>query len=106
MAKFLVQFNYTGEGVKGVMKEGGSARRTAIEKATQSLGGKLEAFYFAFGEADGFTILDMPDNSSMAAANIAVAMSGLSTTKTTVLLTPEEVDAAVKKAVSYRAPGQ
>jgi uncharacterized protein with GYD domain len=109
MAKFLVQFNYTAAGMKGVMQEGGSARRAAVEKAVQSLGGKLEAYYFAFGEADGFSLLDMPDNCSMAAANMAVALGGGATTKTTVLLTPEEVDEAVKQASqnkSYRAPGQ
>ena len=106
MAKFLVQFNYTAAGLQGLLKEGGSSRRAAVEKAVQSAGGTLEAYYFAFGEADGFTILDMPDNCTMAAANLAVAAGGGSTTKTTVLITPEEVDQAVKKTVAYRAPGQ
>ena len=106
MPKYLVQFNYTGQGLKGVLKEGGTSRRAATEELVKSLGGTLEAYYFAFGEADGFALVDLPDNASTAAINLTVAASGAVTTKTTVLITPEEVDAAVKKTPSYRPPGQ
>jgi uncharacterized protein with GYD domain len=106
MPKYLVQFNYTGEGLKGVLKEGGTSRRAATEELVKSLGGTLEAYYFAFGEADGFALVDLPDNTSSAAINLTVAASGAVTTKTTVLITPEEVDAAVKKTSSYRPPGK
>jgi uncharacterized protein with GYD domain len=106
MPKYLVQFNYTGQGLKGVLKEGGTSRRAATEELVKSLGGTLEAYYFAFGEADGFALVDLPDNASTAAINLTVAASGAVTTKTTVLITPEEVDAAVKKTSSYRPPGQ
>ena len=105
MAKFLFEAHYTPEGAKGIIKEGGSARRAAIEKAVTGLGGRLEAFYFAFGGVDAFVIVDLPDNVTAAAMGLAVGQSGLASTKTVVLLTPEEVDAATKKSVPYRGPG-
>ena len=106
MPKFLTEFRYTQEGAKGLLKEGGTSRRAVTEQAVKSLGGTLEAYYFAFGEADGFVIADLPDSASMAAIALTVGASGAVTTKTTVLLTPEEVDAAVKKSPTYRPPGQ
>ena len=106
MPKYLAQFNYTGEGLKGLLKEGGTSRRAAVEKLVKSLGGTLEAYYYAFGETDGFAVADMPDNTSMAALALTVSASGAATVKTTVLMTPEEVDEATKKKASYRPPGK
>lgn len=106
MAKFLFEAHYTPEGAKGIIKEGGSARRAAIEKAVTALGGRLEAFYFAFGGVDAYVIVDLPDNATAAAMALAVGQSGLAATKTVVLLTGEEVDAATKKSVTYRGPGR
>ena len=106
MPKFLFEANYTPEGAKGIVKEGGSARRAAVEKAVSALGGRLEAFYFAFGAVDAYVIVDLPDNVTAAAMALAVGQSGLASTKTVVLLTPEETDAATKKSVNYRGPGR
>jgi uncharacterized protein with GYD domain len=106
MPKYLFQANYTDDGVHGLLKEGGSSRRAAVEKGAQSVGGKVESFYFAFGEVDAFIVLDLPDNVTASALALAVNASGGAVTTTTVLMTPEEVDAAVKKSPSYRAPGQ
>jgi len=106
MPKYLIQANYVGDGVKGLLKEGGTSRRAATEKAIKSLGGTLEAFYYAFGETDAFAIVDVPDNASMAAIALTAGASGAVAVKTTVLMTPEEVDEAVKKVPSYRPPGQ
>lgn len=92
--------------MKGLLKEGGSSRRTAVEKAAQSMGGKLDAYYFAFGDVDAFVIVDLPDNVTAAAMALTVNASGVTVTKTTVLMTPEEVDAATKKTPSYRAVGK
>jgi uncharacterized protein with GYD domain len=105
MPKYLVQVNYVGEGVKGLLKEGGTSRRAVVEKMIQSLGGTLEAFYYAFGETDLFVIADVPDNESMAAIALTVGATGTVTVKTTVLMTPEEIDAAGKKSPLYRALG-
>jgi uncharacterized protein with GYD domain len=107
MARFLFQGSYSPEGVKGVLKDGGTGRRTAIETAIKSLGGKLEGVYFAFGDSDVFVIVDGIDNETAVAFSMGVGASGtLSNVKTTVLLSPEEVDQAAKKTMSYRAPGR
>jgi uncharacterized protein with GYD domain len=106
MARFLFQGSYSTDGIKGVLKEGGTRRRAAVEAALKSLGGKLEAFYFGFGETDVYVIVDGIDNATAAAFSLGVGASGaLSSVKTTVLLTPDEVDHAAKKTMSYRAPG-
>ena len=105
MPKYLVQASYTTEGIRGLLKDGGSKRRAAAEQAIKSLGGKLEAFYFAFGDTDAFAIAEAPDNASAAAVALAVGASGAVHAKTTVLLTPEEMDQAAKKTVSYTPPG-
>jgi uncharacterized protein with GYD domain len=106
MAKFLATFKYTSEGAKGLIMEGGSKRRQATEQLIQGLGGKLEAYYFAFGEDDGFAIMEGPDNIGAAAASLFVNASGAVSVKVTVLLTPEEVDQAVKRSANYRPPGK
>ena len=106
MTKYLVQANYVGDGVKGLIKEGGSNRRVAVEKLFESVGGKVEAFYYAFGETDLFVIAEIPDNVTAASLSLTVNASGAATAKITVLLTSEEIDAAAKKSPSYRPPGQ
>ena len=105
MAKFLWMASYTTDGVKGVLKDGGTSRRDAVQKMIESAGGKMEAFYFAFGDADVYVIADFPDNGSAAAVSATVNASGAVELGTVTLLTPEEVDEAVKKSVDYRAPG-
>lgn len=97
--------SYTPEGIKGLVKEGGTARRVAVEKILQKLGGRLEGFYFAFGDNDAYVISEGPDNATAAAISLAVT-TGAIRTKTIVLLTPEEVDLAVKKGVEYSPPGK
>src|SRR4030095_10405105 len=104
MAKFLVIASYTAEGIKGIISKGGSARRDAVESMAKGLGGKVEAFYFGFGEGDAYVIVDLPDNVSAAAVGLAVSATGLASTKTIVLLTPEEIDKAAKTSVGYKPP--
>ncbi len=106
MPKYLLQANYVGDGVKGLLKDGGTKRRDIAAKAIKSLGGTLEAFYFAFGDADAYLICDVPDHASMTAISLTVGASGTVTIKTIVLITPEEVDAAAKKTPIYQPPGQ
>ena len=105
MAKYLITADYTVEGVRGVQQAGGSARRDAVRAALESVGGKLESFHFAFGDHDAYVIVDIPDNVSTAAVALTVGASGGASTRTIVLLTPEEVDAAAKQSVSYTPPG-
>ena len=105
MPKYLIQASYTHEGFEGVRTKGGSSRRDAVAETAKSLGGKLEAFYFAFGDHDVYTIVDLPDNVSAATVALGVNAAGGAVVRTVVLLTPEEVDAAAKRSVDYRPPG-
>jgi uncharacterized protein with GYD domain len=106
MAKYLLEASYPPEGVKGILKDGGSKRRQVVEAAVKANGGKLEAFYFAFGKSDAYLIVDMPDHVSAVATTLVVNASGGASVKTTVLLTPEEIDQASKKTVTYTPPGR
>jgi len=92
--------------LKGLLKDGGTKRREVTEQLAKSVGGKLEAFYYAFGDDDLFVILDLPDNVSATTASLIVNASGAAKAKMTVLLTPEEVDQATKKTADYSPPGQ
>jgi len=104
MPKYLIEASYTLEGTRGIMKSGGTARREAVQQAVESVGGRFEVQYFALGEHDAFIIADLPDHVSAAAISLAVTATGAARTKTTALLTPEEVDQAVKKTVKYEPP--
>ena len=133
MAKYLAQISYSHDGLKGLLKEGGSKRLEAVEQLTKGLGttssiqppaimtscsmealehlvkgvgGTLEAFYYAFGDYDLIIIMDLPDNASAAALSLITSASGAARIKTTVLLSPEEIDEATKKSANYRPPGQ
>lgn len=105
MPKYLFAGSYTAEGARGVLAEGGSGRRDATEKLIASLGGTIEAYYFAFGNDDFFLIADLPGNAAAAAGALTAGATGAINTRTVVLLTPEEVDAATKLSPSYRPPG-
>jgi uncharacterized protein with GYD domain len=105
MAKYMFCGSYTAEGMKGVVKEGGTARQAAVRQLTESVGGKLEAMYFAFGSDDWYIIADLPDAESAIAVAAMTGSTGAVNLRTIVLLTPEQIDAGVKKAVSYRRPG-
>ncbi|MFJ9415241.1 GYD domain-containing protein [Streptomyces sp. NPDC101227] len=105
MPKYLVQTTYTPEGTKGLLAEGGSARRAAVERVVASCGGSLEAMYFAYGDADLYCIVDFPDHLSMAAVAMTVRATGAVQSQATPLLAVEEIDEAVKKIVDFRPPG-
>jgi uncharacterized protein with GYD domain len=105
MAKFLMTADYKSKGTAGVLKEGGSARRAEVKHAIEAVGGKMEAFYFAYGHVDAYVICDLPDPNAAIALSLAVNASGAVVVNTTPLITPEDVDTAAKKMVSYRAPG-
>jgi uncharacterized protein with GYD domain len=105
MAKFLIQGSYTPEGAKGLIKEGGTARKAAVQKALEGLGGKLDSFYYTFGANDVVVICDLPDTVTGLALSLAVNASGAVRISTAPLLSVEDVDAACKKTVSYRPVG-
>lgn len=106
MAKYLLRVNYTADGAKGLIKDGGSTRRAVAQKAAESVGGRVESFYFAFGDTDAFVVAELPDAASAAAIALTVSASGGASVHTTVLMSPEEVDAAAHKSPLYSAPGR
>jgi uncharacterized protein with GYD domain len=106
MAKYLIQATYSAEGFKGVAKDKASGRKAALEKALASVGAKLDAIYYSFGEYDVLLIVDAPDNATVAAVGVAACSTGLARTSTTPLLTVAEADQAIKKSVKYSGPGQ
>lgn len=104
MAKYMWQACYTPHGAKGLLKAGGTKRRKAVEAALRTVGGRMEAYYYAFGSTDVLVIADVPDHVSMAAASMVINAAGAVQVRTTVLLTPEEIDRAAKKYFTYRPP--
>jgi uncharacterized protein with GYD domain len=106
MPKYLVHASYTAEGLQGLQKDKASGRKAAVTTAIETLGGKLESMYYAFGDDDVIVILDMPDNINASALSLAISSSGLVRTKTVPLLTVEETDKALSKLAKYKAPGK
>ena len=106
MGKYLVHGTYSTDGIRGVLKEGGTGRRKAVAALIESVGGRLESFYFAFGKDSYFVIAELPDNEAAAAISMTVGAVGAASVTTVVLLTPEQVDVAAKRSAKYRAPGQ
>jgi uncharacterized protein with GYD domain len=105
MPKYLITATYTSEGAKGLLWDSGTKRREAAEQAIKSVGGTMDSFYFAFGGVDAYITVDAPDHATVAAASVAINASAAVRAETVVLLTAEEIDRAIKKNVTYRAPG-
>lgn len=105
MAKYMFQARYTPEGAKGVVRDGGTGRRTAVEKACAAAGGRLESMYYAFGGIDAYVIADLPNNVAAAALALAVNQTGGAAVNTVVLMTVAEVDEAAKQSIAYKPPG-
>jgi uncharacterized protein with GYD domain len=106
MTKYLFEANYVGEGIKGLIREGGTKRRDALVEALNSVGGSLESFYYAFGDTDVLGVFDVPDQSGAAALSLMINATGNVNVRLKPLMTPEDIDEATKKTPSYRAPGQ
>jgi uncharacterized protein with GYD domain len=101
MSKYMLKLTYTLDGVKGVKAKGGSSRRETTEGAVKSVGGTVEAFYFALGETDAYAIVDLPDVTVAAALALAVTAGGEASVRTVQLVTPEDIDAASSREVGY-----
>lgn len=106
MGKYMIKVSYSVEGAQGLIEEGGSSRKAMVAKMLEQMGGSLESFYFSFGEDDAYVIVDVPDNVSTLAVSLAVNAAGGAGLATIPLITPEEMDEACKKTVSYRPPGE
>jgi uncharacterized protein with GYD domain len=106
MPKYMISASYSAEGLRGLQRDKASGRRQAVTAAVEGLGDKVESVYSALGEDDVYVIVDLPDHVSVAAMGIAGSATGLIRTRTTALMTVEEVDRALEKTVNYRAPGR
>ncbi len=106
MSKYLFEANYVGDGIKGLMREGGTKRRDALAEALKSVGGTLECFYYAFGEIDVLGVFEVPGDADAAALSLMINSTGTVDVRLKPLMTPEDIDQAAKKTPSYRAPGQ
>lgn len=106
MPKYLWQISYTSNGAKGLLSEGGTARRDAITEMVESVGGHVEVCYYAFGTTDLYVIGDVPDDVAAASLSLRTAGAGAAQSQTVVLLTPEQLDEATRREVSYRPPGE
>ena len=105
MAKYMFRTNYTQSGLQGLLDEGGTGREAALRQTIEGAGGTLEGFYYAFGDCDLYLIADLPDEATATALSLNIAAAGALTVSMTVLLSPEDVDEAVRKQVGYRLPG-
>jgi len=105
MPKYMAKANYTSEGAKGLLAEGGTARRAAATAAAESVGGTIESFYYAFGDADVYGVADFPDDASATAFSLLVNSSGAVSLSLIPLMSAEDIDAATTKSPNYRPPG-
>ena len=105
MPKYLFQANYTAQGIRGLLKEGGSSRRRVFEDIAKEQGGTLESFYYAFGGTDLYLTFELPDTATASAVSLSIGAGGALSISTVQLITPEEIDDACKKTVTYRPPG-
>ena len=106
MPKYLVKARYTTQGIQGLVRDSASGRRADVQAAVTALGGKVEAFYYAFGADDAIVILDLPNNVTAAAVSLTVSGAGAVRVRVTPLLTVEDVDQALEIQMKYRAPGE
>lgn len=105
MPRYLWQVRYSVEGARGLLDQGGSARRDAIAEMVESVGGQIEACYYAFGPDDLIVIGQVPNEIAAAALSIRTAASGGAVSRTVELLTPEQIDEATRLNVDYTPPG-
>ena len=105
MPKYLLQANYTAQGLQGLLKEGGTSRQRVFEEMAREQGETLESFYYAFGGTDLYMTFNLPDTATATAVSLSIGAGGALNVTTVQLITPEEVDEACSKTVTYRLPG-
>jgi uncharacterized protein with GYD domain len=105
MPRYLLKIKYSVDGIAGVRKDGGSARAAVASKLLETVGGRLETFDFAFGDVDAYAVVEAPSNAAVAGAVTVVSAAGGATVETVVLITPAEMDEAVRGKAEYTKPG-
>lgn len=104
MPKFLIQANYTAEGLQGALSEGFQSRMDTVTGMIQGVGGTVEALYFAYGDHDVIAIVDGPEEAAIA-LSLVINASGAVELSTTPLVTIEQMDAARGQLPDFRPPG-
>jgi len=108
VTRYLVLFTFKGETLKSFMKRP-SDRAAVVDEAAQSVGGRLESYYWMLGQYDGLAILDLPDSAAAARLALTVGSTGAFThLETHELFSADQVLQLLKGAqdVEYAAPGQ
>ncbi len=108
MPTYLTCFSYTPE-TWNAMIERPEDRRDMAREIIESVGGRLQGFWYAFGRYDGYTLWEAPDNVRMASVALALSSRGaIKSQETVVLLTVEETLEALRGTaqVPYRRPGR
>ena len=106
MARYLIQLAAAAETWAAMIKNP-SNRLESNRPVVESMGGKLEGYYFVVGENEIVELIEMPDDVSMEALTMAILASGaVSSIKTSTLLTAEEALEAMRRAgkVGYHPP--
>jgi uncharacterized protein with GYD domain len=109
VAHYLFRFGYTPEAWAAMMTNPNDRRDMLASKIFGTFGGRLEGFWYSFGEQDGYALVELPDAVSAAAASIAVSATGsFRQLETIVLITADEMLEALGKAgqVNYTPPGE
>jgi uncharacterized protein with GYD domain len=106
MPKFLIEASYTAEGFKGLQKDKAAGRTQAVKNALKAVDGQLECLYWCLGDRDAIAIAEFPNTVAASAFSSAISASGLVRTRTTALLTAQELDTALAKSINYQAPGR
>ncbi len=108
MSNYLLQVGYTPEAWANMIAHPHD-RLDAVRPVIEKLGGKMLHGWFAFGDYDIVSIVEMPSNVEAAAFSLAAAAGGaVRTIKTTPLMTTVEGIEAMKKAAKsgYKAPSR
>jgi uncharacterized protein with GYD domain len=104
MPKYLAMAKFSAEALKG-LRAAGAAKRVEVNRtAIESLGGKLECYYYAFGDHDVYAVIDLPDDEAATAASLTVNETGLISVQVVKLLTAEQVDDALSRSPNYQPP--
>jgi len=108
MPRYVTFFSYT-SGAAQAMIDRPTDRPAAARALVESLGGRLEAFYWMTGEHDGFLIATYPDSISAAALSIAAGSTGALHGLATYEIFDGEAEARIVKAAqaarkAYKPP--
>ena len=108
MPMYMCRFGYAPETWAGLIRSPEN-RKEAVSSMLEQHGCRLHDLWYAFGEDDGFALIEAPSNAKAASVAITIASSGAFTKfQTSVLMTQEEALEAMREAArfQYAPPGQ